>query len=94
MVSAPNPQVGTALLARTSCPTGKIVLSGSAHVSAPGVIPDRNVDLRSSFPLTATVWHTVAIVTGPMGAGVSMSMKPYVVCGVAPPAASSTTPAP
>ena len=90
--SAPNPAVGTVLVAKTACPTGKILLSGGAQVSAPGAQADRNVELRSSFPVDATRWQTVSIVTGSLGAGVSMTMKPYVVCGVATPKASSTTP--
>jgi len=86
LTSAPDPPVGTVLVAKTACPTtGEVLLSGGAQVSAPGVVPDRNVELRSSFPLTAKEWQTVAIVTGSLGAGVSMSMKPYVVCGVPTP---------
>jgi hypothetical protein len=91
LTSAPDPPVGTVLVAKTTCPNGKILLSGGAQVSAPGVVPDRNVDLRSSFPLTTTEWQTVAIVTGPLGAGVSMSMKPYVVCGMPTTNTLSTT---
>ena len=41
-VSAPNAAPGTVLDAQTSCPTGKILVSGGAQVSAPGVQPDRN----------------------------------------------------
>ncbi len=90
MTSAPNPPVGTVLVAQTACPIGKILMSGSAQVTAPG-IADRNVVLRSSIPLTGNLWQTVAMVTAPLGAGLSMSMKPYVLCGVAPARASTTT---
>ena len=92
LTSAPDPAVGTVLVAKTSCPAGKLLLSGGAQVSAPGVQADRNVELRSSFASSATQWQTVSIVTGSLGAGVVMTMKPYVLCGVATPAASSTTP--
>ena len=61
--SAPDPGVGTVLVAKTTCPAGKILLSGGAQVSAPGVLADRNVELRSSFPFSTTQWQTVAIVT-------------------------------
>jgi hypothetical protein len=92
LTSAPNPPVGTVLVAMTACPTGKILMSGSAQVSAPGVVADRNVGLRSSIPLNADTWETVAIVTAPLGPGIAMSMKPYVVCGVpSRPAAPTTT---
>ena len=90
--SAPDPAVGTVLVAKTSCPAGKILLSGGAQVSAPGVQADRHVELRSSFPFSATQWQTVSIVTGSLGAGGVMTMKPFVVCGEAIAKASSTTP--
>jgi hypothetical protein len=89
--TTPNPDVGTTLAAKTSCPAGQVLLDGGAQVSAPGVLADRNVDLRSSYPYSATQWQTVAITTGPLGAGVSMTMKPYVVCGVPASTSSSTT---
>ena len=89
LTSAADPAVGTVLVARTSCPAGKVLLSGGAQVYAPGAQADRNVVLRSSFPVSATKWQTVALVTGPLGAGASMTMKPYVVCGAS--ATTSTT---
>ena len=52
--SAPDPAVGTVLVAKTSCPLGKILLNGGAQVTAPGVLADRNVTLRSSFPINST----------------------------------------
>jgi hypothetical protein len=79
--SAADAPVGTVLVAKTGCPTGKVLLSGGAQVSASSAADDHNVSLSSSFPLSDTMWQTVAIVTGPLGAGVSMSMKPYVLCG-------------
>ena len=91
LTSAADPAVGTVLVARTSCPAGKVLLSGGAQVSAPGAEADRNVVLRSSFPLSPTEWQTVAMVTGQLGAGVSMTMKPYVICGASTPTSSATT---
>jgi len=91
-VSAPNPDPGTVLDAQTSCPTGKILVSGGAQVSAPGVQADRNVTVRSSFPVNDTTWETVALVTGQLGPGVSMTMTPYVVCGVAAGSTGNPTP--
>ena len=85
----PNPQPGTVLDARTSCPSGQILVGGGAQVSAPGVTADRNVTLRSSFPVNTTTWETVALVTGSLGQGVSMTMTPYVLCGQ--PAGSTTS---
>lgn len=90
VVSAPDPAVGTVLSTKTTCPTGKVLLSGGAQVSAPGTVPDRNVALRESLPLNDTTWQTVAIVTGPLGQGVKMTLTPFVMCGV-PSAATSAT---
>lgn len=90
--SALDPAVGTVLVAKTSCPAGKVLLSGGAQVSAQGVQADRHVELRSSFPFSTTQWQTVSIVTGSLGAGDVMTMKPFVVCGVATLTPSSTTP--
>lgn len=81
IVSPPDPQVGSVLVAKTSCPVGKVLLSGGAQVSAPGAAADRNVYLRSSFPLSSTTWQTVAITSGPLGTGNSMTLKPFVLCG-------------
>ena len=92
VTSAADPAVGTVLVARTSCPAGKVLLSGGAQVSAPGALADRNVVLRSSFPASATKWQTVALVTGTLGAGASMTMKPYVVCGTSVPTSTTTQP--
>lgn len=94
--SVPDPAVGTVLTATTSCPSGTILLSGGAQVSAPGVLADRHVQLRSSLPIDKSHWQTVAIVTGSLGAGTSMTMKPFVMCGAqtAPTPQSTTTSAP
>ncbi len=89
LTSATNPAAGTVLVARTSCPAGKVLLSGGAQVYAPGAQADRNVVLRSSFPLSTTQWQTVALVTGLLGAGASMTMKPYVVCGASAPTSAT-----
>ena len=78
--SAPDPAIWTTLVATTSCPSGMVLLSGGAQVFAPGAA-DHNVELRSSFPLTKDSWRTVAWVTGPLGAGNVMTLKPYVLCG-------------
>jgi hypothetical protein len=89
--TTPNPAVGAVLEAKTSCSPGKVLLGGGAQVFAPGLQADRNVQLRSSYPSSATQWQTVAIVTGSLGTGVSMTMRPYVVCGAPASTSSSTT---
>jgi hypothetical protein len=88
--SPPDPAVGTVLVAKSSCPAGKVLLSGGAQVSAPGVTADRNVKLRSSFPLSTNQWQTVAIVTGSLGPGGVMTMRPYVLCGSPTPGSSAS----
>jgi hypothetical protein len=81
LVSAPNPAVGTVLVATTSCFSGEVLLSGGGQVYASAPTADRNIALRSSFPLNAHSWRTVALVTAPLGAGQTMTLKPYVICG-------------
>ena len=80
LTSSPDAAVGTVLVANTSCPIGKVVLSGGVQVSASSTQADRDVELRSSFPFSTTDWQTVAIVTRALGTGVSMTMTPYLVC--------------
>jgi hypothetical protein len=82
LTTVPHPPAGTVLVAETSCPSGHVLLSGGAEVSASSANAERFVELRSSFPLDKTRWQTVAVVTHPLGAGVTMTMKPFVVCGV------------
>jgi len=91
IVSVADPPVGTVLEAKTTVPAGDVLLSGGAQVSAPGTLADRNVALRESFPLNDTTWETVAIVTGPLGPGVKMTLTPYVIYGVPTTTASTAT---
>jgi hypothetical protein len=81
IVSAPNPPIGTVLVAKTSCPKGQLLLSGGGQVTAPGVA-QRQTTLQESFPLNATTWEVIAQTTGDLGVGNSMSLTPFVVCGV------------
>lgn len=82
LVSGPDPAVGTVLVANSSCPTGEVLLSGGGQVTAPGVVADRNVAIRASFPLNSTTWQTVAIVTAPLGPNVAMTLRPFLMCGL------------
>jgi hypothetical protein len=61
---------------------GDLLLSGGGQVSAPSAASDRNVGLRDSFPLSPTVWQTVGITNGPLGPDETMTLRPFVVCGV------------
>jgi hypothetical protein len=79
--SAADAPAGTFVIAKTSCPAGQFLLSGGAQVSAPG-LGDLQVSLRSSFPLDNSTWQVTGVVTGPLGPGVAMSVKPYIVCGM------------
>lgn len=80
--TSPDPKVGAVLVSQLSCPAGSILLSGGAQVTAPGSA-DRNVVLRSSFPLNNTTWQVVAMVIKPLGAGNAMTMQPFALCGSA-----------
>ena len=80
IMSSADPQVGAVVVATTSCPKGKILLGGGAEVSAPG-LADRNIELRSSFPLNATSWRAIGLVNASLGTGTVMTVTPYVICG-------------
>jgi hypothetical protein len=92
LTSAPDPSVGTVLAATTSCPGGTVLLAGGADLSVAGAA-SQHVALTSSYPLNADSWHTVGVVTKPLGTGQTMTMKPYVTCGV-PSTTSPTAPKP
>lgn len=81
LTSAPNPGVGTVLVATTSCPNGSILLGGGAQLSAPGAA-DQRIELRSSYPMPdGKGWRTIGMVTAPLGVGQTMTMRPFVECG-------------
>jgi hypothetical protein len=88
VTSSPGAAAGTVLEAKAACPAGRVLLSGGAEVSASSTQADRKVVLRSSFPSSTTEWQTVAVVIRPLGAGVTMTMKPYVLCGTPAPTSS------
>ena len=79
--TGPNPPVGTMLSANTQCPARTVLLSGGATVSTGnGIGP--NVELRSSSPISSSVWRVVGEVIGLLGTGQVMMLKPFVLCGV------------
>lgn len=82
--TGPNPSVGTVLTATTPCPAQTILLSGGATVITTAG-SSSNVILRTSVPASSSAWRFVAQVTGLLGSGQAMTLKPYVVCGVAAP---------
>jgi hypothetical protein len=82
MQTGPNPSVGTVLTTTTPCPAQMVLLSGGATVTTTAG-PSSNVFLRTSIPVSSSAWRFVAQVTGLLGAGQAMTLKPYVVCGVA-----------
>lgn len=81
VVSAPDPSVGTTLVAQTSCPTGKVLLSGGALVTASNAADHGAVVLQQTYPRTSTVWETVGEVTGSLGPSGTMTLQPFVLCG-------------
>ena len=63
-------------------PVGTRPPERGAEVSGSDAKAERDVELRSSFPLDKTRWQTVAMVTQSLGAGGTMSMRPFVVSGL------------
>jgi hypothetical protein len=55
--------------AASSSTTGTVITSGTG------------VALFSSYPATAKAWKAVGVVTGPLPAGMAMSVQAYVICG-------------
>lgn len=77
-----DPAPGTTLTADTTCPTGKVLLSGGAQVTATGGTKD--VALQSSYPSSATTWVTTAVVQSALPTGSVMTLRPYALCGTEP----------
>ena len=89
LTSATGAPIGTELVAKVSCPVGKIILSGGAQVSASGA--GQTVALRSSFPIDGTTWQVVGVVIAKLPVGVAMEMTPFALCGDPTPKISPTT---
>ena len=89
VASATGAPVGTELVARVSCPFGKIILSGGAQVSAPGAA--QTVAIRSSFPINGTTWQVVGVVITKLPVGVAMDVTPFALCGDPTPKTAATT---
>jgi hypothetical protein len=105
--TAPDPAVGTSLVATSSCPAGSELLGGGGRVvvTPPGqsIHPTSSaggsstgsgtastagggakgasaaVALEASYPVSGA-WRTVAVVTGSISDGSTMTLDPYVVC--------------
>jgi hypothetical protein len=77
-----QPPVGTELVAKTACPAGQVLMGGGAQLSTSNPAGAGDVALHTSFPSDAKTWEVVAVVTATLGAGQTMSVKPYVLCGV------------
>jgi hypothetical protein len=80
VLSGVDPAVGTAITATASCPVGQVLLGGGANVTGAGQA-QKNVVLRSSYPVTGSVWRTVDVVMAPLGGSGQVSVHPYVLCG-------------
>ncbi len=89
LTSTTGATIGTELVAKVSCPVGKVLLSGGARVSASG--PSQTVAIRSSAPVDGTIWQVVGVVVATLPVGVAMTMTPYALCGVPTPNPTTTT---
>jgi hypothetical protein len=78
--TAANPPVGTLLSAVAVCPSQSFLLSGGATVATTGG-NDANVKLRSSKPGSSSGWQALAVVTGKLGLGQSMTLRAFALCG-------------
>ncbi len=89
LATAPGAPIGTQLVAKVTCPFGTVLLSGGAQVSTSGGA--QTAALRSSFPISATTWQVVSVVTAKLPDGVALEMAPYALCGAPPPKVTPTT---
>jgi hypothetical protein len=89
LATATGAAIGTQLVAKVACPFGTVLLSGGALVSTSGGA--QTAALRSSFPISATTWQVVGVVTAKLPDGVAMEMAPYALCGHPPPKATPIT---
>jgi len=89
LTSATDAPIGTELVAKVSCPFGKILLSGGGQVSASW--PGQTVALRASFPIDGVTWQVVGVVIAKLPVGVAMSITPFALCGDPTPKTATTT---
>jgi hypothetical protein len=91
--SIADPSTGTTTSATASCPAGRVLLGGGGQVTRTTVTSTSSsttatstatsgtgVALFSSYPATARAWKAVGVVTGPLAAGMAMSVQAYVIC--------------
>jgi hypothetical protein len=55
--------------------------AASSSTTGTAVTSGTGVALFSSYPATAKAWKAVGVVTGPLPAGMAMSVQAYVICG-------------
>jgi hypothetical protein len=79
--TVPDPPSGTELSAVAVCPVKTFLLSGGATVSTSGG-SSAGVKLQSSSPGPGSAWRSMAVVTGKLEAGKSMTLRAYAVCGI------------
>jgi hypothetical protein len=73
--------VGTVVTASASCPAGQTLLAGGGSATNTDTHPDRSV-LTQSFPLNATTWLAVGVVSGEnLSSGRRMTVQAWAICG-------------
>jgi hypothetical protein len=55
--------------------------AASSSTTGTAITGGTGVALFSSYPATAKTWKAVGVVTGPLQAGMAMSVQAYVICG-------------
>jgi hypothetical protein len=78
--TASSPAVGTLLSDVAQCPANTFLLSGGAIVSTTAGT-ESGVKLRSSSPGPSSSWRALAVVTGNVPAGQSMTLRAFALCG-------------
>lgn len=82
VTSAVNAPQNTLVTATASCPAGKVLLGGGAHVTTTATQKSRAL-LVSSYASSATVWTAIGVVgTGSLGSGNTMTVTAYALCSL------------
>jgi hypothetical protein len=82
VTSAANAPLNTLVTATATCPGGKVLLGGGAHVTTTATQKSRAV-LVSSYASSTTTWTAIGVVaTGALGAGYTMTVTAFALCSL------------
>ena len=81
VTSAANAAQNVLVTATATCPMGKVLLGGGAHITTTATQKSRAV-LVSSYPSSTTVWTAIGVAEAALGAGNTMTVTAYALCSL------------